>query len=265
MVRGLSPRVRGKHAGGVSLFKVFGSIPACAGEAPGGPGGLAWSRVYPRVCGGSDSALCQSSVAGGLSPRVRGKQRIVQRRQVGRRSIPACAGEAPCEYRIPPTSGVYPRVCGGSTSPSRNTTGIAGLSPRVRGKRPPPRHRRHRPGLSPRVRGKPANLGFQHNDRGSIPACAGEATRHSNSPYSLKVYPRVCGGSVRYFQPTPMQQGLSPRVRGKPGHIPIDARPNGSIPACAGEAYLQCHCGSRRWVYPRVCGGSSGATAGLAR
>ena len=93
-VRGLSPRVRGKHyiPRGVSFLRR--SIPACAGEAwtrahqPGAPG------VYPRVCGGSFFRQRDGDVAGGLSPRVRGKHARAPVADTGSGSIPACAGEA---------------------------------------------------------------------------------------------------------------------------------------------------------------------------
>ena len=73
---GLSPRVRGKLLASSSAPMMLRSIPACAGEA------AAWlllvgdAGVYPRVCGGSwyDCVNVRHSL--GLSPRVRGKQRI---------------------------------------------------------------------------------------------------------------------------------------------------------------------------------------------
>ena len=50
--------------------------------------------------------------------------------------------------------------------------------------------------------------------------------------------------------------GLSPRVRGN--HLQLDLRRQrlGSIPACAGEPKSGRHPLPRRWVYPRVCGGT---------
>ena len=56
--------------------------------------------------------------------------------------------------------------------------------------------------------------------------------------------------------------GLSPRVRGNPGHRPESWQPRGSIPACAGEPR-----GGILWnpierVYPRVCGGTSRSRLG---
>ena len=93
---GLSPRVRGnrvlQHRNGAG----GGSIPACAGEPNTGTAPGEFQRVYPRVCGGTDTTSMASARQSGLSPRVRGNR--VQRAEmdVGARSIPACAGEPGC-------------------------------------------------------------------------------------------------------------------------------------------------------------------------
>ena len=73
-------------------------------------------------------------------------------------SIPACAGEPIFLGYVLLPRGVYPRVCGGTTSPSSQTMACWGLSPRVRGNRV-------------------ATLGSIIEKR-SIPACAGEPWTH---------------------------------------------------------------------------------------
>ena len=50
--------------------------------------------------------------------------------------------------------------------------------------------------------------------------------------------------------------GLSPRVRGNPALPELETDIAGSIPACAGEPRRPDPSGSRRTVYPRVCGGT---------
>ena len=50
--------------------------------------------------------------------------------------------------------------------------------------------------------------------------------------------------------------GLSPRVRGNPLHLYMDAALLRSIPACAGEPELSQDSGESDEVYPRVCGGT---------
>ena len=91
---GLSPRVRGKHIEIQHRHLRAGSIPACAGEAPGGSVSPSVSPVYPRVCGGSSVVNALPEYKPGLSPRVRGKPVIAFAPLDVQRSIPACAGEA---------------------------------------------------------------------------------------------------------------------------------------------------------------------------
>ena len=94
---------------------------------------------------------------------------------------------------------------------------------------------------------------------GSIPACAGEPPSSLPTPRRCAVYPRVCGGTIRLSEVRTIVQGLSPRVRGNPQRV--GWRPGGrrSIPACAGEPSIKGGLHEGGWVYPRVCGGTSGA------
>ena len=151
---GLSPRVRGNHADvGVAVI-AGGSIPACAGE-PEPMQLLRWySRVYPRVCGGTNAATPASGSMQGLSPRVRGNLHIRAYPIVAAGSIPACAGEPRYSHQTPGAAQVYPRVCGG-TAAIRASGGLAA-------------------GLSPRVRGNPGAVAGAVVNARSIPACAGE-------------------------------------------------------------------------------------------
>ena len=130
---GLSPRVRGNHMNPDSVRNVVGSIPACAGEPVIGTNAPGWSRVYPRVCGGTPTIRKHDSEFWGLSPRVRGNQVTVSGAAVGAGSIPACAGEPLQTARALPRSEVYPRVCGGTQSLTVTESCGWGLSPRVRG------------------------------------------------------------------------------------------------------------------------------------
>ena len=132
---------------------------------------------------------------------------------------------------------VYPRVCGGTLH--------------------------HRPvpldneGLSPRVRGNPSSLRRRSPIQRSIPACAGEPSWGTSMSATMRVYPRVCGGTNDEQEPCQDFVGLSPRVRGNrilAGIIPSES---GSIPACAGEPTAVLQRGNAPGVYPRVCGGTS--------
>ena len=211
---GLSPRVRGNHAGMVSRDICIGSIPACAGEPHQGcaRNELVW--VYPRVCGGTENGPGATCLISGLSPRVRGNRTATfpcaspeglsprvrgnrfddARLKCGHGSIPACAGEPPSRTHRHTTRRVYPRVCGGTPRPNSAQA--------------------MRQGLSPRVRGNPlADLTIGHY-QGSIPACAGEPVKSLSRLTPYWVYPRVCGGTKKSASDRVPLSGLSPRVRG---------------------------------------------------
>ena len=116
---GLSPRVRGNPRQPRQRDRRHRSIPACAGEPARRASRVRPPRpcpVYPRVCGGTARRQPAVSRLLGLSPRVRGnpsRSRPARRRS---RSIPACAGEPARPTGCAPTSKVYPRVCGGTSS-----------------------------------------------------------------------------------------------------------------------------------------------------
>ena len=113
-------------------------------------------------------------------------------------------------------------------------------------------------GLSPRVRGNHVGAARLGGIVGSIPACAGEPSRQSAQPPTVRVYPRVCGGTVRAGRPAAGDGGLSPRVRGNRRGWSRRRGGAGSIPACAGEPPPISTSPRTRAVYPRVCGGTAG-------
>ena len=88
--QGLSPRVRG-NLGQAALGP--GSIPACAGEPSAKRTRPGETRVYPRVCGGTERISKVRHDTAGLSPRVRGNRRTTIPCTSSSGSIPACAGE----------------------------------------------------------------------------------------------------------------------------------------------------------------------------
>ena len=90
---GLSPRVRGNQPQRHQYIPRHRSIPACAGEPPSRSMTPRVATVYPRVCGGTRVSRRGRGTAEGLSPRVRGNPPLAGRVVIGRRSIPACAGE----------------------------------------------------------------------------------------------------------------------------------------------------------------------------
>ena len=193
-------------------------------------------KVYPRVCGGTCESFNGQVARWGLSPRVRGN--LVQGDAVvdGAGSIPACAGEPRRQATAGALDRVYPRVCGGTGTSAAPHRSCPGLSPRVRGN-----HRRlYRPVMGVR----------------SIPACAGEPSTEPLRDASKRVYPRVCGGTLRRTTTDSVRRGLSPRVRGNLSLSAGGAGVSRSIPACAGEPPSALRRSRTKEVYPRVCGGT---------
>ena len=171
--------------------------------------------VYPRVCGGTPFPFILSDSVYGLSPRVRGNLGHGRWAAIRPGSIPACAGEPLPQAPRARHCTVYPRVCGGTMGNVWKRQDLEGLSPRVRG-----------------------NLGVVLAGAiltGSIPACAGEPCGQDSASQSLRVYPRVCGGTRLTVTFRALTSGLSPRVRGNPSRNEVRIDIEGSIPACAGE------------------------------
>ena len=138
---------------------------------------------------------------------------------------------------------VYPRACGGTHSLSTS------LDP---GR-----------GLSPRVRGNPLPAPGQVWASGSIPARAGEPPMPESTRDRSSVYPRACGGTGGTFYGPTAGTGLSPRVRGNLETADVAHRLGGSIPARAGEPTSPRGSPSSGKVYPRACGGTGSADAGI--
>ena len=151
---GSSPRVRGKPYGCRPTYPSPGLIPACAGKTCLHLILRAIRRAHPRVCGENALAAGKQLAADGSSPRVRGKHSYMSTCSADRGLIPACAGKTFRRQLHRRSGAAHPRVCGENPKPGRHSTGLAGSSPRVRGKR---------------ARAFPQGLGD-----GLIPACAGK-------------------------------------------------------------------------------------------
>ena len=222
LICGLSPRVRGNLPIHNRDTVHTGSIPACAGE----PRLLRLirgrSRVYPRVCGGTESPVLMILIGTGLSPRVRGNRQQQVIPLTRRRSIPACAGEPRNHQGSPKSARVYPRVCGGTLLLLIFESSALGLSPRVRGNPAASDFREQCPGSIPACAGEPLPRRTQPPPLRSIPACAGEPCSAGVLVGVEEVYPRVCGGTADGRERNFWPQGLSPRVRGN--HLTLDSR-----------------------------------------
>ena len=214
--RGLSPRGRGKRAVEVAHRVAQGSIPAWAGETRPIASCRASAAVYPRVGGGNRREVGKRAFGEGLSPRGRGKLRILPGWPIDPRSIPAWAGETAPGCWLPPI----------------------------------------KPGLSPRGRGKRRVISYGRLSGRSIPAWAGETSRYASISGLSQVYPRVGGGNRGLQSGAAAVKGLSPRGRGKPASRSAHRPSTRSIPAWAGETYYAIRQGTSGPVYPRVGGGN---------
>ena len=123
--------------------------------------------------------------------------------------------------------------------------------------RPPYTH-----GLSPRMRGNRHVPAHNDDPQRSIPAYAGEPTSETSPTTGSRVYPRVCGGTPPVWQEWRHDQGLSPRMRGNHTRWKWCRLGLRSIPAYAGEPIRTASSPTPPEVYPRVCGGTSPASAG---
>ena len=151
-------------------------------------------------------------------------------------SIPASAGEPRSKSQDHGQSKVYPRECGGTGN--CDSRGLQDV------------------GLSPRVRGNPPPGTLKNTIAGSIPASAGEPPSNTRRYPQHPVYPRECGGTPFPLWLALRIQGLSPRVRGNRNPSHASTKPDGSIPASAGEPVGILPCPMLITVYPRECGGT---------
>ena len=186
--------------------------------------------------GGTRPGLRPRQRQQGLSPRVRGNRGRGRHGRNANGSIPACTGEPLPTARIVQSSGVYPRVYGGTLLIPTVTAEILGLSPRVRGN----------------LTGE----GCLDLDDRSIPACTGEPCPAAVSHRIEKVYPRVYGGTPPRRRVLSPAAGLSPRVRGNLQQRASGRVEDRSIPACTGEPAGVRLANGIGEVYPRVYGGT---------
>ena len=170
---------------------------------------------------------------------MRGNRQMVPDIALHMRSIPAYAGEPISAISSTLGRRVYPRVCGGTPLNPGVFAPCPGLSPRMRGNQPP---------AAERIR-----------YRRSIPAYAGEPLESTARLPACRVYPRVCGGTYLTASAAWSFRGLSPRMRGNLAGRHCDMQLARSIPAYAGEPREKRVAYPNPEVYPRVCGGTTGA------
>ena len=156
---------------------------------------------------------------------------------MGRRSIPAHAGEPRARRDMHLHTPVYPRPRGGTAAVLHYRAGGAGLSPPTRGNQ----------------FAEKAQAALE----GSIPAHAGEPRPFRACAPGAGVYPRPRGGTRLGRRRCCRRSGLSPPTRGNPRMGVSHAQAAGSIPAHAGEPLSGHGRDARGRVYPRPRGGTA--------
>ena len=164
---------------------------------------------------------------------------------------------------------------GENVKPQRGSRVNDGSSPRGRGKHEEPQARGPRQGLipawagktiqsavqtvadfgsSPRGRGKPLRARGNHEVARLIPAWAGKTCSRCGQPGGGWAHPRVGGENALDVDPTDVDDGSSPRGRGKLRRGHVRSRPARLIPAWAGKTRTRsCSFLSFR-AHPRVGG-----------
>ena len=193
--------------------------------------------AHPRACGENGAQREISSGGSGSSPRVRGK--LAGEGEGGRPLglIPARAGKTwpsqPGHFLIR----AHPRACGENGAQTARVLQPGGSSPRVRGKR--------------RGRGRRARA------RRLIPARAGKTCSIQGDGGSVRAHPRACGENNGAYDQDRMEEGSSPRVRGKPGVAAALVPSTGLIPARAGKTDALARRRKMATAHPRACGENS--------
>ena len=134
---GLSPRMRGRRIHFHFRILLSGTIPAHAGKTCAHRPGSSWSWDYPRACGEDSRLLPPCPEPEGLSPRMRGRRGVARRLAGDAGTIPAHAGKTSNQRPVETSIGDYPRACGEDLGTSFVIIAVEGLSPRMRGRRPP--------------------------------------------------------------------------------------------------------------------------------
>ena len=215
---GSSPHTRGTRIDADRYRPNTRFIPAYAGNAPRMPRRPTRSPVHPRIRGErKTSDLCKQH-PDGSSPHTRGTLHRNVRNLVGRRFIPAYAGNASSACGQRSCSPVHPRIRGEREVLKKRVLVIDGSSPHTRGT-PEPTTR-----LRSEVR--------------FIPAYAGNATGGRETWSHSTVHPRIRGERANAWSHFASSRGSSPHTRGT---LPAENRVNAPlrfIPAYAGNATI---------------------------
>ena len=132
-LQGSSPRMRGTLALRGGLCKLFGIIPAYAGNTTVWMDTAAGFWDHPRVCGEHSWRPPMDLNFSGSSPRMRGTHQTHPVRHQHRGIIPAYAGNTNARIRFARKNWDHPRVCGEHAMKLIFSSWVRGSSPRMRG------------------------------------------------------------------------------------------------------------------------------------
>ncbi len=178
--------------------------------------------------------FCSSA---GASPRGRGSLPLPPRVERRDGCIPGWAGEPSSPRPRSTPIRVHPRVGGGAGFSRTTLTRFTGASPRGRG--------------------SPHGAAVREQERGCIPAWAGEPRGRCTPSSPGGVHPRVGGGASGTMFPGRAMTGASPRGRGSQRQPFYAAIGFGCIPAWAGEPRPVPRLRAGLRVHPRVGGGAT--------
>ena len=151
------------------------------------------SADHPRVCGKHVTMIRSCLSRAGSSPRVRETLCADSPPSLGKRIIPACAGNTGPEGSGMAPRTDHPRVCG--KHPWQNSCRI------------------FFDGSSPRVRETRSGATMASRTSRIIPACAGNTCGEEISQQPQPDHPRVCGKHKWMTWRSWQGRGSSPRVR----------------------------------------------------
>ena len=238
---GSSPRVRGKHATVSTLVNRRGLIPARAGKTATRRARTCDPTAHPRACGENSDQAGAHLRPYGSSPRVRGKRYSSRLSTSHGGLIPARAGKTLPSKRGRIEATAHPRACG-ENLPATSSMGVPmGSSPRVRGK----------------LVGEDEYVGGGR----LIPARAGKTTCRAQLSSMVQAHPRACGENSAVSRVDTLNNGSSPRVRGKPRRQRATTRDSGLIPARAGKTRQAWARASWARAHPRACGENAPTTS----
>ncbi len=226
--------MRGKLLGRVLDDPADRIIPAHAGQT----GRVSPCRNpcsdHPRACGANPIPPEKWKGGRGSSPRMRGKQREQLDFERVFRIIPAHAGQTTFLNKTLANPADHPRACGA------NLIVFGVVHTHL--------------GSSPRMRGKLEVKEFKSTATRIIPAHAGQTSTLGMTVVRPSDHPRACGANFATLVGSQLQNGSSPRMRGKRRFSRSTRRDGRIIPAHAGQTVCGACSTSVATDHPRACG-----------